>query len=151
MVLVTPCRSLIIKGDSIEQKGYKQLGNAADPQGTYADNHRTIEGTTGLQAGRLMAFVLVQGDIEKAIRQLKKAVGREGIFAQIKRHSFYEKPSERKVRERKSAMVRRLKAERKKKARETTEVRTNTRLRKPDPERPKIWFRNPQSQHLRDD
>lgn len=66
-----------------------------------------------------MALVFVQGDIEKALRQLRKAVGREGIFKDLKRHTFFEKSSQRKAREAKEAVRRHFKAEKKKKARET--------------------------------
>jgi len=66
-----------------------------------------------------MATVYVKdNDIEFAIRKLKKMVQREGIFRDFKFHHFYEKPSEKKVRQAKEAVRRRAKAERKKRDRE---------------------------------
>ena len=73
-------------------------------------------------------MVVQDNNIEKALRLLKKQVGREGIFKDIKRHMFFEKPSERKVRERKSVMRRRAKEARKKRARENAEQSLERRL-----------------------
>ena len=54
------------------------------------------------------------GNIEKAIKTLKRLLQREGILKEIKRRSFYEKPSERERRKQREARKRRLKAERRK-------------------------------------
>jgi len=78
-----------------------------------------------------MAVVYVQGDIEKAIKRLHKMVQREGIFRELKLRNFYEKPSERKVREAKEAVRRRAKALRKKRDRETG-VQQTSRYRRPE-------------------
>lgn len=41
------------------------------------------------------AVVRVEGDdIDRAIRMLKKKVEREGLIREIKRHAYYEKPTE---------------------------------------------------------
>lgn len=60
-------------------------------------------------------LVVVRGNnVEQALRALKKKLQREGIFRKMKEGRFYEKPSERRVRE-KSESIRRLrKAQRKK-------------------------------------
>lgn len=60
-------------------------------------------------------LVVVRGNnVEQALRTLKKKLQREGIFRKMKEGRFYEKPSERRVRE-KSESIRRLrKAQRKK-------------------------------------
>ena len=57
---------------------------------------------------------VVDGNIEKAIKTLKRLLQREGILKEIKRRSFYEKPSERERRKQREARKRRLKAERRK-------------------------------------
>ncbi len=53
-------------------------------------------------------------NIEKAIKVLKRYIQREGILKDVKRKSFYEKPSERERRKVREARKRRLKAERRK-------------------------------------
>ena len=52
-----------------------------------------------------MIEVEVRGDIEIAIRQLKKKLMLDGIKKELKRREYYEKPSEKK--RRKSAEARR--------------------------------------------
>lgn len=53
--------------------------------------------------------VEVNGDIEKAFKNLKKKMAFEGIFKELKRRRYYEKPSEEKKRKREEAERRRLK------------------------------------------
>jgi small subunit ribosomal protein S21 len=67
--------------------------------------------------------VLVQvfvrdNNIDQALRILKKKMQREGIFREIKKRSAYEKPSERKSREKAEAIRRIRKLARKKAQRE---------------------------------
>jgi small subunit ribosomal protein S21 len=52
-------------------------------------------------------------NIEQALRILKKKLQREGLFREIKRRKAYEKPSERKAREKGEAIRRVRKAARK--------------------------------------
>jgi len=66
-----------------------------------------------------MTFVLVNGDMERALRKLKRQTANEGLWRELKLRNFYEKPSEKRVREAKASIARRVKAERKKKARES--------------------------------
>ena len=54
------------------------------------------------------------GNIEKAIKALKRMLQKEGILKEVKKRSFYEKPSERERRKQREARKRRLKAERRK-------------------------------------
>ncbi|TAL33441.1 MAG: 30S ribosomal protein S21 [Spirochaetes bacterium] len=51
----------------------------------------------------------VNGDIEKAFKNLKKKMAFEGIFKELKRRRYYEKPSEEKKRKREEAERRRIK------------------------------------------
>jgi small subunit ribosomal protein S21 len=51
----------------------------------------------------------VNGDIEKAFKNLKKKMAFEGIFKELKRRRYYEKPSEEKKRKKEEAERRRLK------------------------------------------
>jgi small subunit ribosomal protein S21 len=61
----------------------------------------------------LQVFVR-ENNVEQAIRVLKKKMQREGIFRELKQRRSYEKPSERRSREKGEAIRRALKAARKK-------------------------------------
>jgi small subunit ribosomal protein S21 len=52
------------------------------------------------------------GNIERAIKTLKRLMQKEGVLKEIKKRSFYEKPSEKERRKQREARKRRLKAER---------------------------------------
>ncbi|MBI4620308.1 MAG: 30S ribosomal protein S21 [Desulfobacterales bacterium] len=56
--------------------------------------------------------VEVKGDIEKAIKVLKKRMQLEGVQKELKHRRFYEKPSVKKKRKRLEAARRRRKASR---------------------------------------
>jgi small subunit ribosomal protein S21 len=63
--------------------------------------------------------VLVRdNNVEQALRVLKKKMQREGVFREMKQRRSYEKPSERKTRERAEAIRRARKLARKKAQRE---------------------------------
>jgi len=69
--------------------------------------------------GRYPLQVLVRGnDIDQALRVLKKKMQREGVFREMKQRRSYEKPSERKNREKSEAIRRARKLARKKAQRE---------------------------------
>jgi small subunit ribosomal protein S21 len=53
-------------------------------------------------------------DIERALRDLKRTLQREGVFKEIKRRRFYDKPSVKKKRKQMEAERRRRKAQRNK-------------------------------------
>jgi small subunit ribosomal protein S21 len=65
-----------------------------------------------------MQVLVRDNNIDQALRVLKKKMQREGIFREMKQRRSYEKPSERKVRERAEAMRRARKLARKKAQRE---------------------------------
>ena len=52
-------------------------------------------------------------DVNQALRALKRKMQREGVFGELKRRRSYEKPSERRVREKAEAVRRYRKAMRK--------------------------------------
>jgi small subunit ribosomal protein S21 len=63
--------------------------------------------------------VLVRdNNVEQALRVLKRKMQREGVFREMKKRKFYEKPSERSNRERAEAIRRARKLARKKAQRE---------------------------------
>ena len=53
-------------------------------------------------------------NVDQALKVLKKKMQREGIFREMKRRSYYEKPSEKRARERGEAVRRFRKLQRKK-------------------------------------
>jgi small subunit ribosomal protein S21 len=57
-------------------------------------------------------------NVDQALKVLKKKMQREGIFRELKRKAFYEKPSERKAREKGEAIRRGRKMARKQMQRE---------------------------------
>jgi small subunit ribosomal protein S21 len=65
----------------------------------------------------LQVFVR-DNNVEQALRVLKKKMQREGVFREMKRRRSYEKPSERKTREKSDAIRRARKLARKKAQRE---------------------------------
>jgi small subunit ribosomal protein S21 len=55
--------------------------------------------------------VTVNGkDVEKALRDLKRKIQRDGIFQDLKKRRFYEKPSLKKKRKQREARKRKAKA-----------------------------------------
>jgi small subunit ribosomal protein S21 len=57
-------------------------------------------------------------NVDQALRALKRKLQREGVFREMKRRRFYEKPSEMRVRERSEAIRRMRKLARKQAQRE---------------------------------
>ncbi len=57
-------------------------------------------------------------NVDQALRALKKKMQREGVFREMKLRRHYEKPSERKAREKAEAVRRLRKLQRKRKERE---------------------------------
>ncbi len=60
-----------------------------------------------------MIVVVRDNNVEQALRALKKKLQREGVFREMKRRRAYEKPSERKAREKGEAIRRSRKMARK--------------------------------------
>ena len=65
-----------------------------------------------------MQVIVRDNNVEQALRVLKKKLQREGVFRAMKMMKAYEKPSERRVRERAEAIRRAKKLARKKAQRE---------------------------------
>jgi len=61
--------------------------------------------------------IIVQGgDVERALKTLKRELLKDGLFKEIKRRSSYEKPSEKEKRKQREARKKRIKALRFKKS-----------------------------------
>ncbi|AGE60443.1 ribosomal protein S21 [Pelagibacter phage HTVC008M] len=56
-----------------------------------------------------ITVVVKNNNVEKAIRQLKKKLMREGVVKELKTRQYYEKPSEKKLRLKKENIKRVLK------------------------------------------
>jgi small subunit ribosomal protein S21 len=67
---------------------------------------------------RALQVLVRDNNIDQALRVLKKKMQREGVFRELKRRRFYEKPSERLAREKSEALRRARKLARKKAQRE---------------------------------
>ncbi len=80
-----------------------------------------------------MQVLVRDNNVEQALRVLKKKLQREGVFREMKRRKAYEKPSERKTREKAEAVRRARKLARKQAQREgllpPTKPRENTAKR----------------------
>jgi small subunit ribosomal protein S21 len=75
-------------------------------------NPSTVEGNTQVQ-------VLVRdNNVDQALKALKKKLQREGVFREMKLRNYFEKPSEKKAREKAEAVRRARKLARKKAQRE---------------------------------
>ena len=60
-----------------------------------------------------MQVLVRDNNVDQALRVLKKKMQREGVFREMKRRRFYEKPSERATREKSDAIRRARKLARK--------------------------------------
>jgi small subunit ribosomal protein S21 len=60
-----------------------------------------------------MQVVVRDNNVDQALKVLKKKMQREGVFREIKRKKFYEKPSEKRAREKGEAVRRSRKLARK--------------------------------------
>ncbi len=66
-----------------------------------------------------MQVLVRENNVDQALRALKKKMQREGIFRELKLKGHYEKPSEKKARERAEAVRRARKLARKRAQRES--------------------------------
>ena len=67
---------------------------------------------------KIVQIVVRDNNVDQALKALKKKMQREGIFREMKLRNYYEKPSERRVREKAEAVRRARKLARKKLQRE---------------------------------
>ena len=74
----------------------------------------------GSEPSKRAALKLVGSPTDQALRALKKKLQREGVYREMKLRRHYEKPSEKRARERAAAVRRARKLERKRAEREGT-------------------------------
>ncbi len=66
-----------------------------------------------------MQVVVRDNNVDQALKALKKKLQREGVFREMKLRNFYEKPSEKRAREKAEAVRRARKLARKRMQRES--------------------------------
>jgi small subunit ribosomal protein S21 len=69
-----------------------------------------------LIGGRRTMEIRVEGSLDQAMRVLKRKLAKEGVFKEMKKRAFYEKPSVRRKRKRSEAQRRRRKEQRRRRA-----------------------------------
>jgi small subunit ribosomal protein S21 len=77
-----------------------------------------VMSATATQARQRVQVLVRDNNVDQALRALKKKLQREGVFREMKLRGHYEKPSEKKARERAEAVRRARKLIRKKMQRE---------------------------------
>jgi small subunit ribosomal protein S21 len=90
---------------------------ALNPRGPVGPVAAISVEATGKKAHRLLVQVR-DNNVDQALKALKKKMQREGIFREMKLRNYYEKPSEKRVREQAEAVRRARKLARKKAQRE---------------------------------
>ena len=81
---------------------------------------RRLSLTDQTDEGRLRLQVVVRdNNVDQALRALKKKLQREGVFREMKLRNYYEKPSEKKARQKAEAVRRARKLARKRAQRES--------------------------------
>jgi small subunit ribosomal protein S21 len=59
-----------------------------------------------------MRIEVRNGNLERALRVMKRKLTDDGMFRELQAHSFYEKPSEKRNRKKRTAVTRQRKADR---------------------------------------
>ena len=82
------------------------------------DHSHTRAATPDRKEGNHLQVLVRDNNVDQALKALKKKMQREGIFREMKLRNYYEKPSERRVREKAEAVRRARKLARKRAQRE---------------------------------
>jgi small subunit ribosomal protein S21 len=86
--------------------------------GPIAGLARSIPGAIEGGKTAFMQIIVRDNNVDQALRALKKKLQREGVYREMKLRRHYEKPSEKRARERAAAIRRARKLERKRIERE---------------------------------
>ena len=78
----------------------------------------SLIGFYGKECGQTVQVIVRDNNVDQALRALKKKLQREGVFREMKLRRHFEKPSERKAREKAEAIRRARKVARKRMERE---------------------------------
>jgi small subunit ribosomal protein S21 len=77
-----------------------------------------LQSSNGFDRGARVQVLVRDNNVDQALKALKKKMQREGIFREMKLRGHYEKPSEKKAREKAEAIRRARKLARKRAQRE---------------------------------
>jgi len=84
-----------------------------------SDISRALREARQFKGGRVIVQIFVRdNNVDQALKALKKKMQREGSFREMKRHVHYEKPSEKRARQKAEAVRRARKLARKRAQRE---------------------------------
>ena len=72
-----------------------------------------VRRTVSYKGAKQLQVLVRDNNVDQALRVLKKKMQREGVFRELKKRRFFEKPSERAAREKGEAVRRRRKLARK--------------------------------------
>src|SRR5256714_2948202 len=92
--------------------------DSSAPSGQSAGTPFQVRPDHELEGTHLLQVLVRDNNVDQALKALKKKMQREGIFREMKLRGHYEKPSEKKARERAEAIRRARKLARKKMQRE---------------------------------
>lgn len=100
-----------------------------------ARQRRPTEDSRNSRIGQHLQVFVRDNNVDQALKVLKKKMQREGVFREMKRRKAYEKPSERKTREKAEAVRRARKLARKQAQREglVPPAKRRTDARRPVP------------------
>ena len=98
------------RGTSLAANLIYAVGEA---QGSGAQGPRRAEPIEPESDEKLMQILVRDNNVDQALRALKKKLQREGVYREMKLRRHYEKPSEKRARERAAAIRRARKLERK--------------------------------------
>ena len=99
---------------AIEQDLLDQLLAGRDPKDVFNKDGLVDE----LKKALSVQVLVRDNNVDQALKVLKRKMQREGVFREMKLHGHYEKPSERRIREKAEAIRRARKLARKKLQRE---------------------------------
>jgi small subunit ribosomal protein S21 len=92
---------------------WRRLLSEAPPEGT-----RARQLVAAFRGGLVVQIFVRDNNVDQALKALKKKMQREGSFREMKRHVHYEKPSEKRARQKAEAIRRARKLARKRAQRE---------------------------------
>lgn len=71
-----------------------------------------IRHPNGYKEMDILGVKVYESDVEKALKILKRQIQKDGLFKELKRRSFYEKPSVKEKRKQREAIKKRIQASR---------------------------------------
>ena len=95
------------------------IGLAGQRQDLLALLHHSNTDDDVRKGGWRLQVVVRDNNVDQALRALKKKLQREGVFREMKLRNYYEKPSEKKARQKAEAVRRARKLARKRAQRES--------------------------------